>query len=338
METQLDLISGDRSIPWHGLGKGDSGAKTAKEMLMASGLANLVQLVPVVGKPETLKRPLWIEDGRLDPMVEEVPFDGVIEAPGQYLAVRTSDQKVLGIVGSQYQVYDNWQMFQLAENIVDAADGARYDSAGPLDGGKTVWVSVELGDHMVIGGDDDIRRFLIIASSHDGSLKLSVFRSNVRIRCKNTLNLAMREAPQVWRVSHRGDMDVKVEEVRRTLELAHAYDAEFEQEMNRLIEQPFENAQFDDLVRKLLPSKSRGDAAEQHQMSLIGVHRASQTMSDTWRETKYGALQAVTEWADWYRTRKGAAGTQEERKVAGLWFGSDVKLKNSALELLRNPK
>ena len=335
METQLELTSGDRNIPWHDLGRTKEGARNAKEMLMASGLASLVQLVPVIGKPESLLRPLWLDDNRLEPSVDEIPFDGVIEAPGQYLVVRTSDKKCLGIVGSQYQPYDNWRLFQLAENICDSDGGARYDSAGPLDGGRTVWVSVELGDKLVIGGDDDIRKFLVIASSHDGSMKLKVFRSNIRVRCRNTLNLAMQEAPQMWEVAHRGNMEVKVEEVRRTLELSHAYDAEFEMEMNRLIDQSFSNGQFDDFARKLIPSKNRGDAAEQAQMSLIGVQRSSQTMSDTWRETKYGAVQAVAEWVDWFRPRKGATATHTERKVANLWFGVDAKTKNKAMELLR---
>lgn len=332
--TDMMGFTENRNVPWHNLGDLEA-TGTAQKRMLTAGLGTLVQLFPVYGIADELHQPLWDEtSGSLEPDVIGLEDNWKVHDESHFLVVRTSDRKILGMVGSQYKAYQNWKMFKLAEELAKMS-GATYDTCGPLNDGKVIWVSLEYPEPMLIGGGDEIRRFLIMASSHDGSMALSVFRSNVRVSCMNTLNSAMREAPQIWKVRHSGDMELKLEEVKRNLDLSAAYDVEFGKTMNWLIEQSYTKKEFEKMVRKLVPSKTRGDGAEQTQMAMIGVLESSATIDDSFRYTKYGAFNAVAEYLDWIRPRRGSSEkSPEEQQVNSLWFGSDMTLKNKSLAAL----
>jgi phage/plasmid-like protein (TIGR03299 family) len=332
--TDLLGFSESRDLPWRALGEQSIGL-SAKEAMITSGLANLVQLFPVVGMADELHVPQWDDDeDKLEPHVLRLEDKWIVEDDSHFLVVRTSDKKVLGMVGNQYQPYQNWQAFKLAEALREGS-GAKYDTCGPLNDGRVLWVSLEYPEPLMIGGVDEVRRFLVVASSHDRSMSLSAFRSNVRVTCMNTLNTAMKSAPQVWRVKHTGDMDLKVAEVKATLDLSHSYDLAFETTMNSLISQEYTKKQFEGMVRKIVPSKSSNDGAYQTQMALLGLLESSPTIDDGFRYTKYGAFNVIAEYEDWVRPRRSSKTVSaSEQQLTGIWFGKERDMKTEALKML----
>ena len=124
-----------------------------------------------------------------------------------YLVVRDnpyteSATDVLSVVGSRYKVVQNEELFSFAENLHDGNPLVSVDSAGSLKDGRIVFGSWNLPNELVLdpqGANDKTKLYLIVWTSHDGSVAVQAAITPVRVRCQNTLNLAMKQAKQSFK-------------------------------------------------------------------------------------------------------------------------------------------
>jgi phage/plasmid-like protein (TIGR03299 family) len=140
-----------------------------------------------------------IRKAGLDWGVAKVPLrlndEGGLPLSGISALVRTdkptSDRnRVLGIVGDEYQPLQNWDAFA----FFDAAVGkgrARYETAGSIENGKRIWLLASLGEPIAPVKGDDVKPFLLLANGHDGRLMVHVKFTPVRVVCQNTLAMAL---------------------------------------------------------------------------------------------------------------------------------------------------
>ena len=132
---------------------------------------------------------------------------------------RTSDGKVLGIVGSRYKIVQNADAFQFTDNLIGG--DVRYETAGSLQGGKKIWLLAKMPETKVC--DDSVAPYVCFTNTHDGSGAVKAIMTPVRVVCNNTLNLALRTAKRSWSMRHQGNIEGKLEEARQALELAEIY-------------------------------------------------------------------------------------------------------------------
>jgi phage/plasmid-like protein (TIGR03299 family) len=132
---------------------------------------------------------------RLSPITEYIPetFNDVSEAS---LVLRTNPfnggTDVLATVGKRYKPVQNEELFQFADAIHDANSDCRWESAGSLKKGKVVFGTVDIPRTMVLdpqGANDQTKLYLIVWTSHDGSVAVQAAVTPVRVVCQNTLNL-----------------------------------------------------------------------------------------------------------------------------------------------------
>src|SRR5690606_19715075 len=95
-----------------------------------------------------------------------------------------------------YTVIQNEEHAGLLNALVDES-GAHFETAGALQGGKRVFITMKLPGHMSIGGVDRVDQYLAAMNSHDGSSAFTFMISPVRIVCQNTLNFALGKASNV---------------------------------------------------------------------------------------------------------------------------------------------
>lgn len=153
-------------------------------------------------------------------------FDSNSEKIEGYKAnTRTSDNKVLGIVSDRYKVVQNAEAFAFTDALI--GNGAKYETAGSLRGGKQVWLLAKTEQMKILG--DDIDPYICFTNSHDGLGSVRCVMTPIRVVCNNTLNLALNHASRAWSTKHIGNISDKLVEAQRTLELAGNY-------MNRLNE------------------------------------------------------------------------------------------------------
>ncbi len=200
MSHAVETMMSVREKPWHyemtkDVTKIIQNAPNSYEALVAAGLNWEVEAKPV-------------------------SVAGTADAIPNYVAnVRNSDGKVLGIVTNRYKIVQNVEAFAFTDTLIGG--DVRYETAGSLFGGRKVWMLARLGDRKIAG--DETEQYLCFSNTHDGTGAVNVMVTPVRVVCNNTLNIAVSAAKRTWSVRHVGDINSKIAEAKRCLELADEY-------------------------------------------------------------------------------------------------------------------
>lgn len=252
---------------------------------------------------------------RLEAMADHTP-ESYRDSSGAQLVLRTnpfdSGTDVLSVVGSRYKVVQNEELFAFADNILDGDESCKWESAGSLKKGKVVFGSLTVPRTMVLdpqGANDETKLYLIVWTSHDGSVAVQAAVTPVRVVCQNTLNLAMRNAKQSFKIRHTQSVEGRIQVARETLGLALGYFDEFEKEAQALYSQSITDKQFSDLIKTIYPKPEKDSKGalkkwENKVVLLDDLYHNSPTNA-TIKGTKWGAFNALTERLDYYRTARG---------------------------------
>lgn len=304
MSHQIEnMMSVGRELPWHNLGVLlPDYPKSKEELLKAAGLD-------------------W-EIGEL-PVEVPLPNGQRLMALDKKGIVRLSDNTLLSIMGSAYTPIQPYQLVDFAYSLLDAEQGSiQFETAISMAGGRVNTLLAKIPQDIQIGGADPVELFLSFVNSHDGSLRFGVYVTPIRVVCRNTLNLSLATAQQSWSVKHSATALSSIDEARRTLNLSWKYAEEFEKSMNTLLDQEFTKRQFEQMVQKLFPKPPKETAPfSKEQYSLVGLLESSPTIDDGMRYSKYGALQAVTEFQDWNTRFNESEVSTEEKRTMHVLFG-----------------
>ena len=307
-ELEIDSVTGNttfasfREPAWHGLGTVFEEEVNTTKMLELASLDN------------------W------NVRLEEVPLPaGFSSDKTNYFVARTNpfnkaQTDVLGVVGERYRTLQNEELFSFGDNILDG--GGRWETAGSIKGGRQVFGAIALERETVLdenGVGDKIKTYLLVNTSHDGSVAIQASITPVRVVCANTLNLALgggvgrnRAVKQSFKIRHTQTAEGKVVAAREALGLANQYMDEFDKMAQAMIQVEITNDKFQDILRMAYPmpeKDARGSLAKwQTKLELIEDIYTGQ-FNDTIAGTAWGALNAMTERLDWYR--HGRKGNQE---------------------------
>ena len=306
VETMAYVKKSERDVPWHRLGTPVGDLMDDEQVLAAAGLDWEVDL-----------RPVYTLDGE----------GKLIEVPGRRATVRRTDNKVLGDVGTIFHPLQNREMIEFG-SVFAHTTAAKWDTAGSLNGGKNVWAMFRLdATDLVVPGGDEVWSWMLLSNSHDGNSSLTGAVVKVRVVCANTQQLALKTARRTFKIRHTPSMQGKVAQAREALELSTRYDAAFQKEVEKLLAIEVGDEKFDRMVDEvILPASTKARAAGRIRSNqaakrdaLKSWARTTETVDDSYRETGWGRLQAVTEWAQWGKSltmdKRVERGEQEFRNV-----------------------
>jgi phage/plasmid-like protein (TIGR03299 family) len=305
MAHLLESVNGEtafasfREPAWHGLGTVFNEEVSTAEMLKKAKLNNWNVRLEDVEIPNQFS-----SDKNYSFVVRDNPFT-------------LGDKDVLGVVGERYVPLQNEDLFDFADNLLD--NGGRWETAGSIKGGRVVFGALALERETVLdpnGVSDKINTYLLVNTSHDGSIAIQASITPVRVVCANTLNLALGNrgrggsVKQSFKIRHTQTAQGKVAVAREALGLANQYMDEFDKMASAMIETEITKAQFDKIVELAYPSPkddSKKVSLTKHANKIdlindIYVGDFNNTISGT----AWGALNALTERLDWHRAgRKG---------------------------------
>ena len=133
MSADVETMFYTRVAPWHNLGVCVETALTSEEALKKSGLDWTVT-----------QRPILTDN--YDPI------------PGYKANIRSTDNRILGVVSNRYKVVQNHEAFAFVDNLL--GEGVRFETAGSLNGGKKVWMLAKLpGRYIML--DEEIEPYLV---------------------------------------------------------------------------------------------------------------------------------------------------------------------------------
>jgi phage/plasmid-like protein (TIGR03299 family) len=291
MTTALETITAVRQMPWQDLvspgivsGNVESLAGlTSQQMLQAADL-----------DWDVAKRPLW---SRKD--------DGTFEqSPISSEVYRTDTQTQLGTVRSRYEVFSNREAFAFGDALVSEGTG-KWTVAGQQNGGKRVFMVMELGEGFDVLGGDKYQSYLFLRTSHGDGTSISASVIPFRLRCTNQSAVARREAKSTWSIPHTTTVNDKLEEARNALQLTMNYEAEFQKLAEQLAAVKVSDDKAKALISSIVPE--RRSRREDVIADILANYQTSPTHEE-FRGTGYGLLNGITEYYDHVkRQRSGNA-------------------------------
>jgi len=329
MAHDLEIQNGKTSFAsfrepaWHGLGTVFTEEKTTSEMLDAANLSNWNVRLEDVNIPTHLS-----SDKSYQYVVRTNPTDN-------------TQTDVLGVVGERYHVLQNEDLFSFGDNILDG--GGRWETAGSIRGGRVVFGSLALERETVLdptGVADKVKTYLLINTSHDGSIAIQASITPVRVVCANTLNLALggvgrkknKGIKQSFKIRHTQTANGKVQIARETLGLANAYMDEFDIMAKAMIEKEVSAKQFNDIILAAYPKPEKDSKG-----ALKKWENKVDTINDIYTGefngmiagNAWGAFNALTERLDWYRSARG--GNNESILAAASGFDASINAEKNRL-------
>jgi phage/plasmid-like protein (TIGR03299 family) len=216
---------------------------------------------------------------------------------------------VLSVVGNRYKVVQNEELFSFAENLHDGNPDVKVDSAGSLKQGRVVFGSWSLPNSLVLdpnGANDKTNLYLIVWTSHDGSVAVQAAITPVRVRCQNTLNLAMKSAKQSFKIRHTQTAEGKILAARQALGLSVAYFDEFSKEAELLFKREITDKKFSEIINAIYPKPEQDKKGslkkwENKVVLMDELYHNSPTNANI-KGTAWGALNALTERLDYFRS------------------------------------
>lgn len=304
MSANVENMFSVRETPWHGLGTVIQEAVNSEQALKLAGL---------------------------DWEIIQIPVEYKGTKTGHQFNIRSSDDTVMGVVGSRYKPVQNKDAFAFTDELIGG--DVRYETAGSLQNGKRVWMLARMDSIRVL--DDEVEPYMCLTNSHDGFSSMKVCMTPVRVVCQNTLNMALSNAKRSWNVRHSGNIEGKIEEAKKTLGLAHEYMHRFEIEAQELYKIKIAPKDFINLADKLFPITDGMSKRKEESQCLLQLQlRNAWDMDDLGniRGTGWGFMNAVS---DMTTHRPPARKTENYQENMFMYTLDAPTILDQALQLLK---
>lgn len=306
-------MMGSGQVAWHGKGNVISGLATREEAIVLAGQD--WQVVKV-----------------------NAQLNGK-DVPGCFLTVRMDTQAVLGMVGPHYNPIQNSELYDFLDPVIDAKE-AVYETAGVLCGGKKVWIMAKLPSEYVIAKDDLVQQFLLVATSHDGSLAYTITWTDIRVVCANTLGMALNMAERggngVYHVKHTHDYGSYIKMAHNVMGLASKNTGIASSLFSELAAHKMNGALVNEFIRHMIPASQKEEATgkvheliSQKREIILNNFDDDMNNPEGAEGSGWTAYNAVTQWIDYSKPARA-----KTDRLNWSWFGDGQRYRAKALKWL----
>lgn len=227
-----------------------------------------------------------------------------------YQQIRRDDTKdVLAVRPSSYQTIYNRDFGDVIDDLLGIEDNERveFEALMSLYGGRQI-VALTYFDEPLKMPWDPSKSFLFICfvTRHDGQGGLRILPTNVRVQCKNTMNVAEALDGRNFgmTIRHTSNWEARVKEIRQSLVVARGDSQKWLEFAEQLAMWKVGARQREAYLKRYLPeSDENGRRKNENQVlnrERIRMILESKTCEDI-AGTGYGLLMATTEWSDHVR-------------------------------------
>lgn len=237
--------------------------------------------------------------------------------------VRSTDKSIIGIVGNRHETLQNRQMFDWFQPFLDSGDCV-FETCGSLKGGAVIWVLAKLaGDNLKITADDEVAKYLLLSSTHDGSGATTIAFNPIRVICWNTLSAALRaaEAKSMLRIRHTTSQSKALIQVRETINLVEESFQATADQYRKLAACGINRAELRRYVKLVLELPEDDKAISTRQRNILdGIVKLAIEGVGNDGKTAWDAYNGVTQYAT------HTYGRNAENRLRSAWYGEGRKL------------
>ena len=308
MAHELEIVEGQAQMayvgetPWHGLGVQVSNDLTPRQMMEKAGLNWSVE-----------KQPIFLGNG-----------DTV---HSKQALVRATDNKVLDLVGKDWNPVQNEEAFDFFTEYVMAGD-MEMNTAGSLFDGKKIWALAKVKESFDILGGDQVDSYLLFSNPHSYGSAIDVQFTPIRVVCNNTLSLSLSTSTKnAVKMNHRREFDPAM--VKEQLGIAHEKFSQYKEIAEFMSSKRFTVDSMIEFYSSVFPHSSNKSPKTVEEMSRPA--KQCYEVLDTQPGANFGEgsfwqlINSVTYYTD------HQAGRNSDNRLNSAWFGSNAKKKNNAM-------
>ena len=251
--------------------------------------------------------------------------------------VRKSDDMQMGIVGKDWQILQNYEIFSFIDELVEMGL-VSYSTAGQFKGGKIVYVVADFRQSEILPGDVH-KGSLLFTNAFDGTFSVRIGWMNIRIVCWNTFIMAAKAAAKNgYVIRHTASMKDKIRDARDALIAAESESRRAEMFQKALTRLRMTGDMWTDFSTQLVPDPENGNKtrAENARNKLIGLALTGRGQDIPGvAGTAYAAMNALTEYANYERSTRGKTNAEKQAsRFQATLFGASNKLINQGIGIL----
>jgi phage/plasmid-like protein (TIGR03299 family) len=298
MPANVESMFSVRQMPWHREGEIlDDYPGTWAEARVLAGL----DWDPVTSDVYTVAS---YRRNDLSPVYEPVE--------GWKAICRSDTGAVLSVNKDTYTVISHGEMGEIVEAVL-AQPNVKWETAGVLDGGRSVWCLALLDEPVTFPAyDSPTLPYLAITNRHDGTAACALRATAVRIVCANTFRAAELEGERTgatFSFIHRSSWRSRIEEARRAVTGAQAEIRRYTELAQELLAIPISPRQRELFVTEFIPKPPEGLVTDRVARNVQEARQAlrfifeSKTTEQV-ADTAYGLMQAAGEYLDHVRNAR----------------------------------
>jgi len=170
-----------------------------------------------LGNPLTPHQPIevWQKEAGMDWRINETEVLYSIAGgnglhlknnPEHKVLFRSDTALPLSVVSKRYKVVQPADVLEFYRDLVSVG-GFELETAGVLKGGKKLWALAKTGQETLLRGNDQVKAYLLLATSCDGTLCTTAQFTSIRVVCNNTLQMAVGASSGAVKVPHSTAFD-----------------------------------------------------------------------------------------------------------------------------------
>lgn len=302
--------------PWHGLGTALPAEVTSEVAIKSAHL-----------DWDVITQPLYVAAGSRR-----------IQAPGVVGIVRkdllaSPECRVLGVVSRGYRIFQNREAFAFFDRLIGGSK-AVYHTAGALGHGEKVWILAKLPGVIDVN-DDQVEKFLLLATGHDGNTAVRIMPTPIRVVCQNTLNQALGLNRSALRIAHSHSLNEQMDAAAAALRQITLRYRQAEVTFRAMAKVKLDKEKLNVYlagVFPLPPGRRKADdtpyirrVLEDRGVSRLLFHEGVGHDQPGIRETLWAAYNGVTQYLDHHRGK-----VQQPQRLQSSWFGEGLRFKQRA--------
>jgi phage/plasmid-like protein (TIGR03299 family) len=307
--------------PWHGLGTPVDGHMSAEEILrLAHADYEVIKQPTFAPHPTRIYSYMVLDEHVEHPHLVEVPerfVTGRVEANGDFTPWE--------VVKGRYAIVQNELVLDKALAVVGASHGdAVMDTCGVLNDGRKFFATIDLGQVIIdpAGVNDVISRFLVVATSHDGTSPIVYANTDIRAVCDNTVRMGQMLAASTFTARHTTNVEGKLDEAGKVLGISANWAKAFAEEAIALLAIPVQSRDIDKVLNDVWPvSQADTDRKRDNRDAKVVSVRSrygSPKNSAGFGHNGWSLLNAIGEHLDHGRTVSTATAAQDSFEQANL--------------------
>lgn len=306
MSHNVETMAYTDATPWHGLGKRVHNDLTPSQMLKEAGLDWQVEKIPAY---------VTLDSGTKIPI-------------GRSALIRSTDEKVLDVVGEDWYPTQNHEAFDFFHEYVMAGDMDMH-TAGSLREGQIVWALAKVKDSFELFGGDKVDSYLLFSNPHSYGRSIDIRFTPIRVVCNNTLTLSINTASSNFvKISHR--IQFNTDQVKEVLGIASTKLGTYKETAQFLGNKRYTEGSIVDFFKEVFPVTGKKDAEKKKDLSL------SANRAISYLDSQPGANFAEGSWWQAYNTVTYMAdhvlSRDQDTRMYNSWYGHIKNLKVEALK------